>query len=283
MAKYYVNSIYYFTDRIYEKLLNKFGKTSYLKIIIINGQCLSIKFKKLLKTNFPSARFILYRHDSNFNRPFKKIDHEIFDHISSFDYKDCIDFGFSYRPLFFANEISTNNLKPKSKNYSYDFSFIGTIHTDRYTILKRLENSYSKSMRIFYYLYMKSKIIYYLLKVLKKDFRKSKINEFKFNTIPLDYVTKIQGLSNVIVDINHPMQSGLTMRTIEVIGSGGKLATTNYHIMQEDFYDPKRIFILSRENPQIPIDFFEETPKKLESKHLKKLSIKGFTEDLLSF
>ena len=65
--------------------------------------------------------------------------------------------------------------------------------------------------------------------------------------------------SRAILDIAHPLQTGLTMRTIEVLfGIGRKLITTNKDIINYDFYNENNILIINRENLEIPKSFFEK-------------------------
>ncbi len=60
-----------------------------------------------------------------------------------------------------------------------------------------------------------------------------------------------------MLDVEHPRQRGLTMRTIETLLSGRKLITTNRHIVDSDLFDPSRVHVISREHPQVPQAFFE--------------------------
>ena len=46
---------------------------------------------------------------------------------------------------------------------------------------------------------------------------------------------------HAVLDIEHPKQVGLTMRTFEVLASGRKLITTNRSIINHEFYDPLRM------------------------------------------
>ncbi|MFH4210110.1 lipopolysaccharide biosynthesis protein, partial [Acinetobacter baumannii] len=63
----------------------------------------------------------------------------------------------------------------------------------------------------------------------------------------MDEIIKLYAKSNVILDISHPGQSGLTMRTFEAIGAGKKLITTNLNIKEYPFYNSDNIFIISRD------------------------------------
>ena len=128
-----------FFDNYYLSKLNSFGSSNYDFILVINGQTLSKYIKKILKKEYPKSKFIMYRFDSLKNRPLAKIDHSIFDNFFSFDKFDCIQNNFTYRPLFYPNDILS--LKKEKFNDKYDYSFIDTVHSDRYEFLYKLRTN----------------------------------------------------------------------------------------------------------------------------------------------
>ena len=67
----------------------------------------------------------------------------------------------------------------------------------------------------------------------------------------------IEAYSNAsaVLDIEHHKQNGLTMRTLEVLGAGLKLITTNKNIRKEDFYSESNVLIIDRGMPNIDKDF----------------------------
>ena len=94
-------------------------------------------------------------------------------------------------------------------------------------------------------------------------------------------ISKVIIGSRAVLDIEHPLQRGLTMRTIETIMMGKKLITTNKHILTSDLYNPSRVCVIDREYPEIPTTFFDE-PYLGISDYLKRYySCKGWAEELL--
>jgi hypothetical protein len=87
--------------------------------------------------------------------------------------------------------------------------------------------------------------------------------------------------SAAILDIEHPNQSGLTMRTFEVIASGKKLVTTNKKIVEHDFYEPARICVIDRESPRIPEEFLEVPTPSLSDEFIAYHSLRGWVSDIL--
>ncbi|MGX8940169.1 hypothetical protein ACWWJF_05820 [Symbiopectobacterium sp. Eva_TO] len=69
---------------------------------------------------------------------------------------------------------------------------------------------------------------------------------FFYKNQSLDYKENIQKVieSDVVIEINHPGQDGLTLRTIEALAFNKKIITNNIKIMQYDFYTDDRFFIL---------------------------------------
>jgi hypothetical protein len=63
-----------------------------------------------------------------------------------------------------------------------------------------------------------------------------------------------------VLDIQHPRQTGLTMRTLEALGAGKKLVTTNVQVKEYDFYDERQVRVVDRMNPSVGLDleFFKK-------------------------
>jgi glycosyltransferase involved in cell wall biosynthesis len=85
----------------------------------------------------------------------------------------------------------------------------------------------------------------------------SQRSEFSFEPTSKAAVQKIFFESKAVVDVEHPKQRGLTMRTIETIGSGTKLVTTNAAVRDYDFYDPSNVCIVDRTNPVVDQAFLD--------------------------
>ena len=66
--------------------------------------------------------------------------------------------------------------------------------------------------------------------------------------------------SRAVLDIQHFKQTGLTMRTLETLGAGKKLITTNPDVKEYDFYDEGRVMTIDRANPAaaLNLEFFRE-------------------------
>ena len=267
-----------FVMRYFLNNLKKFNKKNYDLVLIINGETISPELINLIRKKYPLIEIILYMWDSLSNRINLIANLPYYDRCLTFDSNDAEKYGLKFRPLFFSNEFSRRS----SNKYKYDLSFIGTMHSDRYKIISDIKLKTSSKFEIYLYLYLQAKWVFYFYKYTSSYYKKSNIKEFSFEPMPRSMVKKIFNESKVIVDIEHPKQTGLTMRTIEALGSEKKLITTNHKIKDYDFYDPKNIFLLDRYNPtHIPASFFEESYSPIHENLYSKYSIKGWLDDVL--
>ena len=217
---------------------------------------------------------VYYLWDSLENKPQLQKNIPYFDRVITFDYKDAKTAGFDFVPLFFSREIEFAKNAKNAKNI-YDLSFVGSVHDDRALIIQNLRKS-SPHLKLFVYLFTPSRWVFYIRRLLNKDFFKIDLNDLHFEQLPYDEVQKIHHQSQVILDIHHPNQSGLTMRTIETIALQKKIATTNSDIKHYDFYDPHNIFILDRKNLKIPTSFFKLPYRPLSKNIINRYSLQGF-------
>lgn len=96
----------------------------------------------------------------------------------------------------------------------------------------------------------------------------------------METVANIMHRSKAILDIQHPAQTGLTMRTIETLGIGRKLITTNTDIVNYDFYNEENILVIDRTNPVIPNSFIEHNAKEVSQQIYQKYSLNGWIEEI---
>ena len=270
------------TETYYKSIIKENIDKDYDYILIIKGEMVTKKIISTLREVFPNARMCLYLYDSVNNVPGIAKKFFLFDSISSFDLKDCEQYAtLKFRPLFFADQFRT---KVKTeKKFKYDISFIGTIHSDRYSIIKKVD-AFAKNSNLstFWYLYLQSKFIFYFYKLTKKEFRNVQIDTFMFDKMSVDSISKIVDDTKVVLDVQHPKQTGLTMRTIEMIGMNKKIITTNDSIKRYDFYDPGNIAIISRKDVDIPEGFFENDFRPIPEEIYENYSLDRWVLEVLN-
>lgn len=269
-------------QKYYDSILQANRSQSFDYILIIKCDMVSEKTLCAIKRNFPTAKLCLYLWDSIKNSPGIKKKLHYFDYTTSFDRADCNSLReLQFRPLFYSD--SFNHVQNAENNdYKYDVAFCGTIHSDRYEVLKKIESQCEKNKLKYYsFYYLQSKFIYYFYRCIKPEFKGVGRNNFSFLKKTHGEIAEIERSSKVIVDIQHPAQSGLTMRTIEMLGIHKKIITTNTEIINYDFYDPRNICVIDRQNPIVDLTLFETPYQILPEDVYRKYSLECWIIDVL--
>lgn len=251
--------------RKYEgSILGKIKGQDFDYIFFVRGSALlSHSFLTALKAAYPKVPFLLYEWDSinNFNYlPFTPY----FDSVLTFDYKDSKDHNFHYLPLFALMHFFDAKNKPMAAR-NIDFTILGYGRKHRLitgnAIVKQCE---AQNRTYVFKLYepmiwfLVSNLLAEKLGFVKKVLRWPK--HFKgvtFFSIGKNKWKEILADTKIVVDMPHPAQTGLTIRTFESLASGCHLWTTNVNIKNEAFYNPENITIFDAENfvlPGVPAD-----------------------------
>lgn len=266
------NKIYKYYESIVENERNFYPEY----IFFLSPETATIDCIKLLKHQFPRSTFILYMYDSIDNKNAKNI-YKFFDKCFSFDQNDCEKFGFIFRPLFYVKSFEGT----QNSIYKYDFCFIGSIHSDRAKILYELKKQFDKNhFSYFYYLYIPGKLMLFLRTLLSKYVRKLKKQYIFTEAISKNEIAKISDSSKVIIDINHPKQIGLTIRTIEMLGLKKKILTTNKNITNYDFYKPENQIVISRTNICVPKEEITGKYESVEENIYKRYCIQEWIKEI---
>lgn len=263
------------TERYYGDILSEVMNISFDYILFIDSEMPTHKVLKQYRNAFPNSKFCLHMWDSVENLKGVQNKFSFFDYISTFDRKDADDYKLVFRPLFFSEEFRA---REKRKEYKYDLSFIGTIHSDRYRIIREILKS---THSYFFYPYLQSHFIYFFYKAVKKEFRKARIGDFKFEKLDSKTIAEVVEESKAVLDIQHPKQTGLTMRTLEMLGMKIKLITTNSDIVHYDFYNKNNICVIDRKNPKVPNEFYLTEYKEIPQKIYEYYSIRQWINDVL--
>ncbi len=266
-------------DRFFEEQLDRLASPNYDIVFVIQGEGLSPKVLQLIRTRFPQASLTLYMWDSFRNKPNLVGNIKYFDRCFSFDSKDCSTYGMQFRPLFFNDGFDS----PTVEETHYDVSFIGTAHSDRYSIVKNLHQALPNNSKTYFYLYLQAEWYYHYQKLTNRHLVGAKISEFEFAPLAKSKVQEVFGQSFSVLDIEHPDQIGLTMRTFETLGAQKKLITTNKAVIEYDFFHPDNILVVPRDGRfNIPAAFFEEPVTPLASPLYEKYSLAGWLDEVLS-
>lgn len=247
-------------SRVRERKMNRFTKSIHSKIdclFVIKGECLTESNILMLKSKCIAASIFLYLWDSVNRHDNFTLLQKHFENIYTFDRLDSIKYGLKFRPLFFLNNNENSNFP-----IIYDVSFVGWMHSDRYNILKQLKDLF-EHLGIKYKFVLMLGITSYLTKrYLTHEIRKKDEEMFIFTSLNYSEYSKISMNSNVILDISHSLQDGLSMRIIESIGFGKKILTTNKDIQNYKIIDQNSFKILDRNFPnKISLEFIWDVSK----------------------
>lgn len=248
-------------------------------VLVIKGEGLSPDFLLHLKKRYPTARFILHLWDSLSNCPHIREKFRCFDSFSSFDPDDCrINPQFKYRPLFYMDKYLVHDRVDAGEG----IVFVGTLNGDRHRVINRLEQALQPPYGIKYFLFVRSRLELALRKLIDSSVRQINALHFIYKPLSAASISQLFGGCAAVLDIEHFNQTGLTMRTFEVIASGKKLITTNKKIAEHDFYDPARICVIDRSAPVIPEGFFEKQTPALSGDFIARYSLRGWIMDILN-
>jgi hypothetical protein len=268
-------------NRYYAEIIEQTRDFFYDYVLFISPEAITKQSLLKMKEVHPKSRFILYMWDSLENKK-KNIDDllHLFDDRFSFDNRDCllVPGTLTYRPLFFLNEYATIRDDVPRK---FQLLFIGTIHSDRHRILAKFRSyCHEHDLSYFYYMFLPSRVLYYYRSLRDSSIRREGVDHFKYQPLKKTDVLSLMEQSNVILDIEHPSQTGLTIRTIETLGARRKLITTNERVADYDFFHPQNILVIDRAHVQIDPDFFRTPVVTLDPAIYNKYSIDGWISDV---
>lgn len=170
-----------------------------------------------------------YAWDSVSNRTHATALDDGLDRVASFDPDDCRARGYTHIPLY---SPAAPAAMPDSQAREIAFLYCGTLHSNRPARLARLgsvcrRNGWPFARMLFYH----SRLLW-LLRYASHPVRWPFVA--RLATTPFPYETLYEEVRNarVVIDIHHPAQTGLTMRTYEALALGAVVLTTNAHAPQ---------------------------------------------------
>lgn len=262
-------------QRYYQR--NTDVNADYDYVFVVNGQTLSSHVLEQWREQFPNARFFLYMWDSFGNRKDVVANLRYFDHAFTFDRQDALDHGIHFRPLFFSSGFEN----PRVAEKQWDISFIGTAHTDRYSIVSKVSAGLAPSVRRYWYLYLQAPWVFWLYRLINPGFRSAEKSSFRFDPLTKADVQSVFFGSTAVLDIEHPQQTGLTMRTLETLGARKKLITTNASVRAYDFFNEDNICVIDRKAPIVPAGFLEAAYTDVDAAIYQRYRLEGWLDEIL--
>lgn len=199
-------------------------------IFINKGVSFRKKHVELIEKKYPHVPVVLYFWDSLNRVENREVLLSSFSRIMTFDRLDSINYKLKFRPLFYTIEdkITCSDVK-------YDISFVGNMHSIRLEVLRNIKKYLqNKDIRYNFKLYM-NKYLFFIRRYILHTISKEDEDILTTTIIPYEEYLSISRRSNVILDISHPLQTGLSIRTIESIGLGKRILSTNKDIVNYKF------------------------------------------------
>lgn len=274
----------FFRPRIlrYIKSVISSAKKEYDYVFVVKGEALFEGSIELLRAAYPSATFILYLWDSVVNIPDCEKRMKLYDRVFTFDPEDAKRYGIPLRPLFFSEEYEQKEISDE-KDFLYDFSFIGTAHTIRPMLVKRLAQICQEKGRTYFsFLYLPHRFVFWYNKIRNRAYRTVRMKDISFSPMSSDQIKEVYRKSRCVLDVEHAKQRGLTMRTVELVGMKKKIITTNPYVKEYDFYNPGNICVIDRENPEIPDAFWQTEYKEIPTAISQRYSLRSFLREIFS-
>lgn len=185
---------------------------------------------------------------------------KLFDRIYSFDPDQCRLFGIDYLEQFFpfnaesARKLNTRRLEPTRRITCF---FLGR-DKGRAHLIENIANDLEN---------LGCSIKFQIVK------DESSISLSKYHTDSvLPYEENLQKVidADVLIEINQPGQSGLTLRALEAAFFDKKLITTNKAVKDLHFYDPSRFYIFEEFDREAISRFLASPSKPIDVEALKK-------------
>jgi hypothetical protein len=139
-----------------------------------------------------------------------------------------------------------------------------------------------KGLRFEKVLYFPSTAMYSARRVFAPAFWRARRSEFIFKPLAKSEILALIARARIVVDVERPVQAGLTMRTMEMLGAGRKLITTNPQVLQADFFEPSNIAVIDRLRPDLPAAFVTAPYVPQPAERLRRYSLSGWLDDVLA-
>ncbi|MBL0738867.1 hypothetical protein JI750_18370 [Flavobacterium sp. GN10] len=263
-------------NKYYNKILGDISGKTYDFLFVNKGEVIPEFFLKEFQKMQPKCQCIFYTWDSFQNNKNALNILKYFHKKFSFDSDDAVKYSLEFRPLFYLDFYKDIDsiLDAEIKN---DLLFLGTAHSDRYQISNNIVSWCEKNnLKSFCYYYMQGRLVYFYKKMFDKTFKEFDYKKLSFESLQTEDLFQIYQNSKVVLDINHPGQKGLTMRTFETIGAKRKMITTNKEVQKYAFYNPNNILIIDRENIELNKKFFDSDYIDVDKDLYERMSLKGW-------
>lgn len=256
-------------------------KIQYDFVFVLKGANLDQPVLAELKRISRNACFVLYLWDEVERVKSYHSNHNYFEKIYTFSREDAEKYQLKFLPLFFCDEY---RFDPNDKiNKEIDAFLSAGNHTDRIDFIEKLLPFLNKAaLRTEIHLFVgasknfKHKLLVSLGLVKEPSY-------MKYSSLSLQQNADLTKRSKVLIDIPHPNQNGLTIRSMEALAAKAKLITTNMDILHYDFFCPENVLVVDRKQPVLNRQFFSTPFAEVPEKMREKYSLGNWTRTILEF
>ncbi|MGC6387334.1 hypothetical protein ACMV8I_06645 [Ewingella sp. S1.OA.A_B6] len=270
-------------NNYFAKLLNSAPEKVDI-IIVLKGESLTENIVKSIRAKYKKTKMVFYAWDSIVNYPQVQDYLYLFDKKYTFDDRDINKFkNLEHLPLFFSPEFSKVNVQESHARVSPKkrIAFLGSVHSDRYVLLGKIYQKYKHTFELDFVLYFPSIVMLlgFIATNIKNVFR-YKLYSFTIHSRSKKEVVCLFKNADAILDIQHPGQSGLTMRTLECLPLQIKMITTNIEIKNYEFYNECNYFFLDRNELTLSSEFFAKEFQPTDPNVINKYSVDYWVKTL---
>lgn len=266
----------------YLRALHALAGEQVTHMLVIKGEGLSRQVVLAMRQQFADAAMGYYLWDGLDNVRGARGIADVFDAVASFDPVDAAAQGWRHRPLF-SSFARPGQAAPAPVAKSFDWCFIGTLHSDRHRVIHRLRQRGGPAVRSFVFGFSPSRWMLAVRRLTDWTLWSAPPGSLSTVPLPASQVQDIVARSAAVLDVEHPRQRGLTMRTIETLMAGHKLVTTNAHITDSDLFHPSRAQVISRQAPAIPPAFLQQPFEPLPAALRQRYTCEGWLAELLAW
>lgn len=249
------------------------------RVLVVKGEAVSEQVVIAMRKKWRAASLHLYLWDGSENVRNAVEIASLFDSVATFDPEDARRFGWRHRPLFARSRRSAPPSTAAMKEY--DWAFVGTIHSDRHRVIDRLRRQ-NPELRGFVFGFVPGKPLLLARRMTDSSLWRAPAGTVGTTPLAMSEVLAVMARARALIDVEHPKQRGLTMRTIETLLNGTKLVTTNRHVQESDLYHPSRVHVISRSEPRIPAEFLSSPFEPIPTELTERYELAGWLREVLA-
>lgn len=259
-------------------ILSKIVARGTTDLFLINPEIVDRKFVCAVKSRNINVHLYMWDSAANKKRFVNYLD--LLHSKSSFDPVDCQKLEMVYVGLF-----SDKTLRAAAENCKkdVDIAFYGTLHSSRTELLCQVrEYCEAEGFSYKFLLYYHARWLFYL-KCLMFPQNLQLLRSVSYKNYTKDQIDSLIASARFVLDLHHPSQNGLTMRTFEVLFSTARLITLNpmvYKCLPKNFHHRVVLIEAVDDLYRNPLDMDREL-NGLDVEDKYYLSVGRFVDELL--